>query len=81
MSSLIRPKKITLIDNQGKHHHFLCKPKDDLRKDCRLMEFNAMINRLFKKDIESRKRHLRKKLSEYYNVVFRCKNVCGFPIK
>ncbi len=58
MSSLIRPKKITLLDSKGNRHHFLCKPKDDLRKDSRLMEFNGMINRLFKKDLEARKRNL-----------------------
>ena len=24
----------------------MCKPKDDLRKDCRLMEFNCLINKV-----------------------------------
>ncbi|KAJ3219045.1 hypothetical protein HK099_004838 [Clydaea vesicula] len=58
MTSLMRPRKITMVDSNGKEHFFLCKPKDDLRKDCRLMEFNSMINKLLKKDPESRKRQL-----------------------
>ena len=29
----------------GKEYGLLCKPKDDLRKDCRFMEFNMMVNR------------------------------------
>ena len=32
--------------------------QDDLRKDCRMMEFNAMISRLLKKDTASRRRQL-----------------------
>ena len=35
-----------------------CKPKDDLRKDSRMMDFATMLNRLFKKDIECRRRNL-----------------------
>ncbi|KAL1916083.1 uncharacterized protein VTP21DRAFT_6087 [Calcarisporiella thermophila] len=58
MLSLQRPRKITIIGSDGKNYIFLCKPKDDLRKDARLMEFNSMINKLLKKDPESRKRLL-----------------------
>ncbi|KAJ3040430.1 serine/threonine-protein kinase M1 [Rhizophlyctis rosea] len=58
MHSLQRPRKITIIGSDGRDYSFLCKPKDDLRKDCRLMEFNAMINKLLKKDPEARKRKL-----------------------
>ncbi|CRK23509.1 hypothetical protein BN1723_018073, partial [Verticillium longisporum] len=36
----------------------LIKPKDDLRTDQRLMEFNAMINRSLKRDAESSRRQL-----------------------
>lgn len=54
----MRPRKITINDSTGKTHFFLCKPKDDLRKDARLMEFNSMINKLLKKDHDSRKRQL-----------------------
>ncbi|KAL5033391.1 hypothetical protein BDV3_000378 [Batrachochytrium dendrobatidis] len=58
MSSLQRPRKITMKGSDGKDYIFLCKPVDDLRKDSRLMEFNSMINRLLKKDPDSRKRGL-----------------------
>ena len=37
---------------------FLAKPKDDLRRDNRLMEFNSMLNKLFLRDSEGRKRNL-----------------------
>ncbi|XP_041996259.1 serine/threonine-protein kinase ATR-like isoform X2 [Salvia splendens] len=58
LSSLQRPKKVILIGSDGKQHPFLCKPKDDLRKDARMMEFNTMINRLLSKNPESRRRKL-----------------------
>ncbi|KAG5518296.1 hypothetical protein PMAC_003092 [Pneumocystis sp. 'macacae'] len=58
MNSLQRPRKITIIGSDGRHYPFLCKPKDDLRKDARLMEFNNMINKFLKIDNESRKRRL-----------------------
>ncbi|KAJ3132201.1 serine/threonine-protein kinase M1 [Geranomyces variabilis] len=58
MSSLQRPRKLTIKASDGRDYIFLCKPKDDLRKDCRLMEFNAMINKLLKKDPEARTRRL-----------------------
>nr|KAJ3419635.1 serine/threonine-protein kinase M1 [Polyrhizophydium stewartii] len=58
MSSLQRPRKITIQGSDGRDFIFLCKPADDLRKDSRLMEFNSMINRLLRKDPEARKRGL-----------------------
>ncbi|KAG7975717.1 hypothetical protein I3843_06G113400 [Carya illinoinensis] len=58
LSSLQRPKKIVLLGSDGREHPFLCKPKDDLRKDARMMEFTAMINRLLSKYPESRRRKL-----------------------
>ncbi|KAK4477252.1 hypothetical protein RD792_016466 [Penstemon davidsonii] len=58
LSSLQSPKKIILIGSDKKEYPFLCKPKDDLRKDARMMEFNAMINRLLSKSPESRRRKL-----------------------
>jgi serine/threonine-protein kinase ATR len=39
MASLQRPKKITFIGSDGQKYSFLAKPKDDLRKDYRLMDF------------------------------------------
>ncbi|XP_058002257.1 serine/threonine-protein kinase ATR isoform X1 [Hevea brasiliensis] len=44
LSSLQRPKKIVLLGSDGIERPFLCKPKDDLRKDARMMEFNAIIS-------------------------------------
>ncbi|PIA56742.1 hypothetical protein AQUCO_00700831v1 [Aquilegia coerulea] len=58
LSSLQRPKKVIFIGSDGVEHPFLCKPKDDLRKDARMMEFMAMINRLLSKYPESRRRKL-----------------------
>lgn len=58
MSSLQRPRKIKMRGSDGKLYPFLCKPKDDLRKDARLMEFNNMINRFLKKDADSSRRRL-----------------------
>ncbi|XP_034681323.1 serine/threonine-protein kinase ATR isoform X6 [Vitis riparia] len=58
LSSLQRPKKIVLLGSDGVQRPFLCKPKDDLRKDARMMEFTAMINRLLSKYPESRRRKL-----------------------
>lgn len=59
MSSLQRPRRIGMIATDGRVYHFLCKPKDDLRKDCRAMEFYSMINKLLKRNTESRSRHLK----------------------
>ncbi|KAL8735716.1 MAG: hypothetical protein Q9181_002719 [Wetmoreana brouardii] len=58
LNSLQKPRKITIRGSDGHLYALLCKPKDDLRKDQRLMEFNTMINRFLKKDAESSKRRL-----------------------
>lgn len=58
LSSLQRPRKLTVRGSDGKSYGLLCKPKDDLRKDQRLMEFNTMINRALKRDAETSKRQL-----------------------
>ena len=58
LASLMRPRKISIRGSDGNVYALLCKPKDDLRKDQRLMEFNAMINRALKKDADSSKRRL-----------------------
>jgi hypothetical protein len=58
MSSLQKPRKITVWGDDGGQYSFLCKPKDDLRKDARLMEFNSMIIKLLKKDSDARNRRL-----------------------
>lgn len=58
LSSMQRPRKISIRGSDGHVYALLCKPKDDLRKDQRLMEFNTMINRALKKDGESSQRRL-----------------------
>ncbi len=60
MSSLAKPRKITIRGSNGQIYMFLGKPKDDLRKDARLMDFNAIINKLLKANSESRRRQLRR---------------------
>uniref|UniRef100_A0A667ZE05 Serine/threonine-protein kinase ATR n=1 Tax=Myripristis murdjan TaxID=586833 RepID=A0A667ZE05_9TELE len=58
LASLQKPKKICLKGSDGRSYTMMCKPKDDLRKDCRLMEFNCLINKCLRKDAESRRREL-----------------------
>ncbi|XP_046813707.1 serine/threonine-protein kinase ATR isoform X1 [Vespa crabro] len=58
MQSLQRPRRIELKGSDGKKYLFMCKPKDDLRRDFRLMEFNDIVNKYLQKDPESRQRRL-----------------------
>ena len=46
LSSLQKPKKIKVRASDGLLYPLMCKPKDDLRKDCRLMEFNSLVNKV-----------------------------------
>lgn len=58
LNSLAKPRRLKALASNGQHYGLLCKPKDDLRKDQRLMEFNGMINRSLKRDAESSRRQL-----------------------
>jgi serine/threonine-protein kinase ATR len=58
LSSIQKPKKLIMRGSDGEKYPILCKPKDDLRKDARLMEFNSMIDRALKRDLEANKRRL-----------------------
>lgn len=58
MTSLVRPKRITLRGTDGNRYTMMAKPKDDLRKDSRLMEFNRLVNRQLARDGEARRRRL-----------------------
>jgi len=58
LASLQKPRKITLIGTDGRPYDILCKPKDDLRRDARLMEFNNIVNMYLHRDPESRARSL-----------------------
>lgn len=59
MRSLAKPRKVTIKGDDGHVYMFLGKPKDDLRKDARLMDLNAIINKILKANSDSRRRHLR----------------------
>ncbi|GAX74920.1 hypothetical protein CEUSTIGMA_g2366.t1 [Chlamydomonas eustigma] len=59
MASLQRPKKITFTGSDGQKYSFLAKPKDDLRKDYRLMDFAGMLNSLFNRGDAPRRRNLK----------------------
>ncbi|CAE6445919.1 unnamed protein product [Rhizoctonia solani] len=74
MKSLQKPRKITAQSDDGITYIFLCKPKDDLRKDARLMDFNSIINKLLKKNAESRRRQLH--IRTYAVVILN--EECGF---
>lgn len=50
--------QITLLGSDGRGYTFLAKPKDDLRKDNRMMEVAGVINRLFAREPVSRRRNL-----------------------
>jgi len=58
MSSKQKPKKISIESSDGKTYNFLFKAQDDLRKDFRMMEFNGVLNRLFKRDEVTRNKRL-----------------------
>ncbi|EDN95718.1 hypothetical protein SS1G_11597 [Sclerotinia sclerotiorum 1980 UF-70] len=58
LNSLARPRRLNALASNGQHYGLLCKPKDDLRMDQRLMEFNGMMNRALKRDAESSRRQL-----------------------
>ncbi|KAG5944560.1 hypothetical protein E4U60_005826 [Claviceps pazoutovae] len=58
LSSLAKPRRLTARGSDGKSYMLLIKPKDDLRTDQRLMEFNGIINRSLKRDAESSRRQL-----------------------
>lgn len=58
LNSLQKPRKLTFRATDGRKYGLMIKPKDDLRKDQRLMEFNTFVNRSLRKDAESSKRRL-----------------------
>ncbi|KAI8161324.1 hypothetical protein K4K49_000489 [Colletotrichum sp. SAR 10_70] len=58
LGSLAKPRRLTCRGTDGKNYMLMIKPKDDLRTDQRLMEFNGMINRSLKRDAEASRRQL-----------------------
>ncbi|CAG2058036.1 unnamed protein product [Timema podura] len=59
LASLQKPRRFGFRGSDGKLHLMMGKPKDDLRKDFRIMEFHSIINKYLQKDPESRQRGLR----------------------
>ncbi|KAF9871571.1 hypothetical protein CkaCkLH20_10982 [Colletotrichum karsti] len=58
LGSLAKPRRLTCRGTDGNNYMLMIKPKDDLRTDQRLMEFNGMINRSLKRDPEASRRQL-----------------------
>ncbi|XP_071453339.1 serine/threonine-protein kinase ATR [Hetaerina americana] len=56
--SLQKPKKISFQGSDGLKYTLLCKAKDDLRKDLRVMEFNRIVNSYLQSDAEACQRIL-----------------------
>lgn len=56
LSSMQRPRKLSLVCSDGRDRSLLCKPTDDLRKDSRCMEFFDLINKLLRRDRHSHNR-------------------------
>ncbi len=50
--------QIQFLGSDGHRYLFLAKPKDDLRKDARMMEMMGVLNRLLAKHPASRRRNL-----------------------
>lgn len=50
--------QMVVVGSDGKEYAYLAKPKDDLRKDQRMMEVAGVLNRLFAKEPASRRRNL-----------------------
>ena len=68
--SLQAPKKIKIKASNGTSQNFLCKPKDDLRKDARLTELASIINKCLKMDSDCNKRRLQIRTYVGYQNVF-----------
>ncbi|XP_049538761.1 serine/threonine-protein kinase ATR-like [Anopheles darlingi] len=58
LHSLQKPRKVTLRGHNGRLYTMMMKPKDDLRKDFRLMEFNAVVKQFLSQDPDAKHRRL-----------------------
>lgn len=58
LPSLQKPRRVTLIGSDGKNYMIMMKPKDDLRKDFRLMEFNSVVKQYLHQNSDARQRRL-----------------------
>lgn len=58
LQSLQKPRRVNFKASDGLAYSFLLKPKDDLRRDFRLMEFNNIVKHYLNMDLEARERRL-----------------------
>uniref|UniRef100_A0A182K3Q7 Serine/threonine-protein kinase ATR n=1 Tax=Anopheles christyi TaxID=43041 RepID=A0A182K3Q7_9DIPT len=58
LHSLQKPRKVSLRGHNGKLYTMMMKPKDDLRKDFRLMEFNAVVKQYLSQEPDAKLRRL-----------------------
>ncbi|KAG8348487.1 FAT domain [Trypanosoma vivax] len=56
MRSLQKPKRISVSSSDGTRVSFLCKSKDEPRKDMRMMEMATLMNMFFLSDSEARRK-------------------------
>lgn len=53
-----RPRRININGSDGQSYTFMCKEDDDIRKDNRIMDFNAIVAKFLKADPDARQRQL-----------------------
>lgn len=58
LPSLQRPRRVTLRGSDGNDYVIMMKPKDDLRRDFRLMEFNSVVKKYLHQNADARQRRL-----------------------
>lgn len=58
LQSLQMPRRLSFKASDGLSYKLLLKPKDDLRRDFRLMEFNGVVKHYLNSDLETRERRL-----------------------
>ncbi|KPI90816.1 putative phosphatidylinositol 3-related kinase [Leptomonas seymouri] len=56
MRSLQKPKRIWVATSEGREVSFLCKAKDEPRKDIRMMEMATLMNSFFLSDPEAKRK-------------------------
>lgn len=76
MASMCAPKRFHFRGSDGHRYRFLAKPKDDLRRDMRVIEYGSMLNRLLDQDAEAARRRMRVRtpspapMTEAYRSIF-----------
>lgn len=58
MSSLRKPKRVTIRGNDEKDYNFLVKGGEDLRQDQRIEQLFGIMNEVFERDASCRHRKL-----------------------